>query len=207
MRINQIATPKIGSPIAAHWDIPSQSLYFVNFVSSSEPVIYRYSYKENRFYSAYLNGVNALSFIVPIESSRGDLFAVGSDNNVLKIRWDGCSNQAQFIQTLFVLDANNPVATTGYARASPGNRFFGGTLAASYCSNVTDFSPYSFYRYDRQRGLVNLFSGAFTAGVAFNVKTRKMYHLAPCQLLITEFDWDPQTGDICKRESHAFNLL
>lgn len=179
------------------WDIETQSLYYVNNVNNgSGPFIFRYSYDEDTIYSAYLAGQSNLSFILPVANGR-DLFVVGKQNKGQLIRWDGRSDQVTPLQDTYTLDANSPLAATAYGRTDPNGRFFGGTISIAYCYNTTDFSPYSVYRYDRQNGLTRVISSTFTVGIAFNPKTRKMYHLSLCRALITEYDWDPETGDIC----------
>lgn len=198
--INQIGNQKIGGPVALNWDIETQSLYFVNLENrANEPVLYRYSYDEDTLYMGYLPGYTSLSFISPTKlNSR--TFVVGADKRALIIDWDGFSTNATIVRNSFPLGVNDPSAITGYGCTEPRGRYFGGVFSKAYCSNTTDFSPYPVYRYDRQNGLTRVIHGAYTVGIVFNPETRKMYHLAPCRSLITEYDWDPETGDICMFE-------
>lgn len=95
------------------------------------------------------------------------------------------------------MDAKIPSSQVAAAFTDPRGRFYGGTLFKQYCSASNEFIL-SFYRFDNANGLTRLFSGLkVSVGIAFNENARKMYHLTPCQLKIVEFDWDPQTGDIC----------
>lgn len=37
-----------------------------------------------------------------------------------------------------------------------------------------------------------------TSGIAFDEDAKKLYHVDTCSLVITEFDWDPESGKLCK---------
>lgn len=204
IKINEIQAEKTNFPVAPYWDIPTQSLYWVNFISyGSQPVIFRYSYNDNTVYPAYLPGVNSISFIVANEDGT---FTIGTGNTVQTIQWDGLSSNVTFISNKFSLDTNLPSALVAYARSSPEGRFFGGTISSSYCV-IDDFSSHSVYRYDKQNGLVKVISGTYTVGIAFDPVKKIMYHLAPCRFYITAYDWNPETGDICKIIIDFFSFL
>lgn len=193
--------PKQRSPVSAVWVDETQSLYFVNLASSGqERSIFRYSYQDGLLYSAYVEGIDWIRFILPAQQKcckSTDLFAVASGSQAFTIRWDGFSPRATFVSNLFSLDANIPKSGAAAARTDPRGRYFGGTLFDGYCSNSNN-DILSVYRYDRKKGLTQLFSGLkITSGFAFNEKARKMYHLGSCKLKIVEFDYDPDTGDIC----------
>lgn len=142
----------------------------------------------------------APSFILPAKAKCKkckNLFVVGVGSQVVTIEWNGKSTRAKVVRQLFTMDANIPSSRTGMARASPKGRFFGGTYY--YPMDCTKPTVLSYYRYDTSKGLVRLFGDlGSTGGIAFNVEARKMYHLTYCRLLLTEYDWDPDTGDICK---------
>lgn len=195
INIIEIPTQKISAPVIPYWDIPTQSLYWVNFKSDgSEPAIFRYSYDDNAVYSAYLSGVNSVSFII---ANQDGTFTVGVGNDVQIIQWDGLSSYARFISNQFSLDANVPMTMISEGRVSPAGRFFGGVLSKDYCKR-TDFSPYSVYKYDKPNGLVKVISGTYTLGIVFDPVKNIMYHLGACLFYITAYDWNPNTGDICK---------
>lgn len=207
-QINIVAVPNIPTirtPVGGYWDDDTQSLYFAKFrPDEQQSSIFRYSYRDGVLYSARIEGFNSVSFILPAKQKcckTGDLFVVATGSQVFTIKWDGLSNQAVAMNNLFTLDANLPMIGVAAARTDPRGRFYGGTLFNGFCSASNRFNL-SFYRYDIANGLTRLFGGLkVSIGTAFNEKARKMYHLELCQLKITEFDWDPATGDICNFDS------
>lgn len=154
----------------------------------------RYSYDENVVYCANIPGeTNTAAFILP---NADGAFTVGVNNAVQIIKWDGVSNQTTLISTQFYLDKDVPTSLASYAR-STGSYFYGGTFSKKLCNNA-DYTQHNVYRYDNKNGLVKLIAGTITAGIVFDPKKNIMYHLASCRLIITAYDWNRDTGDICK---------
>lgn len=152
-------------------------------------------------YSAHVPGVKSTAFIIPVRK-RGrkckNLFAIGSDHDVKIIEWDGISTSSQIVQQrLFGLEPNDASSAVGYAQADPFGRYYGGTYSKlELCSTS---SNKSFYRESSDAGVQRIFGGLLgTAGIAFNENAHKMYHVGLCSPIISEFDWDPSTGDLCK---------
>ncbi|XP_055310182.1 uncharacterized protein LOC129573561 [Sitodiplosis mosellana] len=203
--LSNLTTPDIPLALAAVWDDYSQSLYFINMASSGmQSSIFRYSDLDGIFYSAYIEGVSAPSFIMPIKDECDKmakcnvcgyrLFAVGVDHSVLIIKWNGKSTKAKVVSTLLTLEQNMPLSRTNFARADNKGRLYGGTLSRKFC-NIT--ASEGFYRYKKTAGVDLLFNGLFsTSGVVFNEDLNKIYQLDTCTGFIAEFDWDPKTGDI-----------
>lgn len=194
------------------WDDETQSLYFVNFITSeNQASIFRYSFLDGVFYSAFIEGVTSPSFILPLRKKckkckecdksknankyNDQYFAVGT-GDVLIVKWNGMSTKATVVKTAFTDGRNRALSRFDTATPDRRGRFFGGTLEPEFC-NATVIQ--SFYRYTDDGGLVELISGLKSStGTVFDEERRTMYHLDSCQLLITAYDWDPETGDICK---------
>lgn len=159
--------------------------------------IFRYIPQNGLFYSAYIDGYDSPSFILPAKCKNCEnVFVVGVQSKVIKIKWDGVSNRANYLGDLFSMDANIPKSHTALAKISPSGRFFGGTFSDSRCNATADFS---IYRYDSFQGSVRLVRNVVSStGFAFNLNDGKMYQMDTCQLVIAEYDWDPTTGNICK---------
>lgn len=178
----------------------------MNLVStSSGPSIYRYNVQEERLYSASLDGVTGPSFIAPLckkcsTETNNQLFAVGAgpSHDVLLVNWDGVSSKAQIDKSLFSLEANDPTSRTDFGRASPNGQFFAGTFSNDFClHNAT----YSFYRRENDGRIQRLFGDTLTTtGFVFNIMARKCYHMDSCRQLLTGFDWDPKTNNICTKD-------
>lgn len=204
MNIYQLPAQKQGGPVSPHWDIQTQSLYWTNYLNSgNESSICRYSYDNNAVYCANLPGTNNVNFILP---NTDGTFTVGVEKAVQIIKWDGVSNQASFISNQFSLDTNTPTAQTSHGRASPEGRFFGGSFSTNFCKNI-DYSQFNVYRYDSQFGLVRIIAGAITGGIVFDVYKNLMYHLDSCRALITAYNWNRNTGDICENNCEIVKFI
>lgn len=145
--------PIIDAADSPVWDDDSQSLNFVNpLTNASQSSIFRYSARDGTFYSAYIEGVFAPSFILPAKSKCKkckNLFVVGVGSQVVTIKWNGKSPRAKVVRQLFTMDANIPSSRTGMAKASPKGRFFGVTYY--YPMDCTKPTVLSYYRYDNLR--------------------------------------------------------
>lgn len=197
--VQQITTPKFRSPISPVWDDETYSLYFGNTRSvGQESSIFRYSLRDGVLYSAYIEGVDSVAFILPINTTClkcKHLFAVGVGSQVMTIKWNGKSTRAKIVDRLFALDANIPNSRTSLARAGAMGRFYGGTFSYQQCSGPPSLS---FYRYDPVQGLTRIFGDLVsTSGIAFDDNNGKLYHLDTCQSLITSFDGSQPGGDLC----------
>lgn len=183
------------------WDDHSLNLYLVNFItqSANETALFRYSFVDGRFYSATLRGRTSPSFIVPISENCAtckDLFVVGVMHDVVIVRWDGVSPQAEVVNTIFSVETDNDLSRLDIARPDSSGRLYFGTFSNKICG---DDPKYSLYRYDKARGVVRLFGSIkTTGGLVFDEKAKLMYHMDTCSAIITAFDYDPKTGDICK---------
>lgn len=185
------------------WDDHTQSLYFIEFVSTTDqkPSIYRYSYLDGTLYSAAIPGVQSPAFIYPVRQGCKectDIFAIGSGHDVIFIKWDGKSPQAQVVgpQKLFTIEADIPLSQLNIAVADRHGRIYEGPFSTEFCNTPANKS---LYRYTDKRGLERIFTGVYvTTGITFDEKAKKMYHLDGCNLLLTGFDYDPKTGDSCE---------
>lgn len=169
--------------------------------TGDESLLYRYSLSDDRLYSARVPGVKSTDFIIPVQN-RGlkctNLFAIGNAHDVTLIQWNGISTSAQIVQPkLFSIAPNDESSTVDYARTDRMGRYYGGTFSMTgFCGTSPNRS---FYRQTLQKGVQRIFSGVLgTTGIAFNENAHKLYHTGLCSLIISEFDWDPSTGDLCK---------
>lgn len=189
-------TSLIRSTVGPVWDDNTLSLYFVSRNTTGQQCsIFRYSYEDDTLYCAYAEGLNSLSFILP--KTTENQFVVGHGKYAVTIQWNGKSTKAKVLYELFPLDENIPMSRTGAARTSPNGRFFAGTyFDPRRCNNVS--ATLSLYRYNPSSVCLRRLFGNFksTAGIAFDKNAKKLYHLDTCQLIITEFDWNPKTGRI-----------
>lgn len=184
------------------WDDHTQSLYYIDFLATDQkPALYRYSYRDGMIYSAVLPGAQTIGFVYPVRQGCKectDIFAVGSGHDVIFVKWDGKSPLAQVVgpQKLFSVESDIPSSHINIAQADRHGRIYEGPFSTQFCSAPANES---LYRYTTERGLQRIFTGVrATTGLAFDDNARKMYHVDGCNFLISEFDYDPKTGDLCK---------
>lgn len=152
-------------------------------------------------YSATIPGAQTVGFVYPVREGCKectDLFAVGSGRDAILVKWDGKSPQAQVVgsQKLFSVEPDNPRGQTNIAMADRYGRLYEGPSSMEFCSAPPN---QSFYRYTNKRGLERLFTGVqATTGIAIDEDAGKLYHIDGCSFVLTAYDYDPKTGDICK---------
>lgn len=198
-----IQTPKIPTAISPIWDDDTQSLYFIDLVEpdpSTTPAIYRYSVVDGVLYSAVIEGATQpIGYIVPVRRKCErckNLLSVGIGHDGVLIEWDGVSKTAHILSKIYSVDANDPMSRTDIARPDRMGRLYGGSFAPTFC--ITPRNK-TFYKYSSVKGYTPLFHDIYTtSGVAFNDETNKIYHVDVCLLLISEYDHDRKTGNICK---------
>lgn len=202
LKITELKAKKVELAVYPVWDDDTQSLYYINFFAvDPEPAIYRYSYRDDMTYSAVIPGSGTIGFVYPARQGCkdcADLFLIGNSNDVSVVKWDGKSPQAQVVgKELISIEPNNTQTHVNLALADRHGRLYVGTFSLQFCAAPTADS--SLYRYTNDRGLTRLFTGVrATSGIAIDYNARKLYHVGGCNLLLTAYDYDPKTGDICK---------
>lgn len=204
-----------------HWDADTQSLYY-NDIYGSEASILRYDFNENKTYLAKIgelmlllcrrmlklmnilivteDGEPVVSFIIPVEGTT-DQFAVGIGRRVGVIQWNGKSTQANLLRIVFEVEKDPSFKFNRFndAKADPKGRFFGGTMRLEECGDLFASTSGSLYRYAKDEQVAKLKTNiSVSNGLAWNEKTNKFYYIDTCQLNIKEFDYDPNTGDLCE---------
>lgn len=105
-----------------HWDEKTQSLYYVDIYGKGESIL-RYDYKENKVYSATIDGEQVVSFIIPVANTT-DQYAVGIRKRVGIVEWDGVSPKAKLGPIAFEVDEDDNNRFND-AKADPMGRFYG----------------------------------------------------------------------------------
>lgn len=190
-----------------HWDEASQSLYYID-IEGLEASILRYDYKENKTYSALVDNVPLMTFVLPIENTT-DEFLVGAQHAAKVIRWDGKSPNGQFLRDAFTVETDKFYDTNRFndAKSDPAGRFFGGTQRYSGCDAPSiEVANASLYRFDAQSGVKQLKENVFISnGLTWIPRTKKFYYIDSCSRDIKEFDYNINTGKLCMMSSNRFN--
>ncbi|XP_031628871.1 regucalcin-like [Contarinia nasturtii] len=181
----------------AHWDELTQSLYY----NDVEGTIFRYDYKENKVYSATVDGEKVVGFIIPVanatKTSAKDEYALGLGRRVGIVHWDGVSNRALLGPIAFEVEGDKQNNRFNAAKACPLGRFYGGTMRSEKCGDIFQVAAGSLYKYIKGDGVYELTDGVFVSnGLAWDETTNKMYYIDTGKFDVKEYDWDRKTGDI-----------
>uniref|UniRef100_A0A0A1WDJ0 Regucalcin n=1 Tax=Zeugodacus cucurbitae TaxID=28588 RepID=A0A0A1WDJ0_ZEUCU len=173
-----------------HWDIETQSLYFVDIKNAT---LLRYDYKENKTYSAKVENEELTSFIIPVENELGK-FAVGCGHRVVIVAWDGKAPIAKVERIAYTLQQGNEVCKHRFndGKADPRGRLFAGTM---YGENKEWKRCGKLYRFERGQPMAVVRSEVtISNGLAWNEKTNKFYYIDSMDYEVTEYDYNFDTG-------------
>lgn len=179
-----------------NWDPFSQSVLFVEFLSSGDnKIIHRYSYEDGAFYSASVSAVlKSCAFIYP--TNRRGFYVLSNLQDADLLRWDGKSSRAEIVQKIVTVDPNCSGNNLIGGAANPLGQFYVGTYSSKFFNTT---ATQSLYRYTVGGGLRWIAGGFYgTMGLAFSADGCKAYHMDFCSLQITEFDVDLRTGYLCE---------
>ncbi|XP_067634406.1 regucalcin-like [Eurosta solidaginis] len=177
-----------------HWDIKTQSLYFVDIDLAK---LLRYDYKTNKTYSAVLQGEKFASFIIPIKGKK-DKFVVGCDRRVVIVKWDGISPIAKVVYTAHEVEFGNEYHMNRFndAKADKKGRLVAGTMWNDQSDLFTyrKGSLYSFQKKKKAKSIVPY--AGISNGMTWNDKTKKFYFVDSANYNVTEFNYNYKTGTL-----------
>ncbi|XP_054728968.1 regucalcin-like isoform X3 [Anastrepha obliqua] len=174
-----------------HWDIETQSLYYVDIDAGK---ILRYDYQQNKVYHSKIKGIALASFIVPIEGQSGK-FVVGSGRSVIVVSWDGVSETSKVDRVLFSVLPGEKYVVYRFndGKADPRGRLFAGTMR--YEGDVLNDRSSALYKYEKG-GKVTVVKTdvGISNGLAWNEQTKKMYYIDTSDCNVKEYDYDFDAG-------------
>jgi len=200
-KVEVVPSPKSNLGEGPHWDEITQSLYY-NDIYGKEATILRYDFKENKTYSATIDGEPIVSFIIPVANSvdhYADRYAVGIGRRVGIIQWDGKSSHGKLLHIGFEVEEDDKYKNNRFndAKADPIGRFYGGTMRFEELGDLFEVAGGSFYQYTKGEGVKTLLQNIYVSnGLAWNEDIHKFYYIDSVKLDVKEFDYDPMSGDI-----------
>lgn len=200
-KVKVLPSPKSLCGTRAHWDEHYQSLYYCDVHGGS---IFRYDYNAEKTYSATVDDEHVVAFIIPVanttKTSDYDEYALGLGRRVGIVHWDGVSAKAVIGPIAFEVEENKENNRWNAAKADPVGRFYGGTMRSEKCGGLDEVAAGSLYKYIKGDGVYELVDNIYVSnGLAWDQEKNKLYYIDSCKYDVKEYDWDPSTGDICKR--------
>ena len=179
-----------------HWDVATQNLYYVDINAGK---LLRYNYNENKVYKAKIEGEDLAGFAIPVEGTT-DQFAVGSGRRVVIVQWDGISETAKVIKTLFEVQTGDERFNGNRfndGKCDPRGRLFAGTMR--YVGDEFEHRYGELYKYEKGGKIEVVKSDVgISNGLAWNEKTKKFYYIDTTDYEVKEYDYDFETGKACK---------
>ncbi|KAK9869819.1 hypothetical protein WA026_003548 [Henosepilachna vigintioctopunctata] len=188
-----------------HWDIQSQSLYFVDYLNKS---INRYVPATKSHFKANL-GEKYSSFVIPIEGQQ-QKFVIGVEKEIATVKWNGVENNIEELHKLIKLDDLDNKNILNDGKCDVAGRLWTGTLRGdviNIIAHTTDESEKtlsannggSFYSYSNS--LKKHLDGVdISNGIAWNKSNTKMFYNDTLKKRVDQFDFDVETGEISNRE-------
>lgn len=181
-----------------HWDIERQSLYYIDIV---EPSIQRYDSQTGEIFKAFVDGDNKpIGFAIPVDGTT-DEFIIGAGRRLLLIKWDGKSKLSSIVEVLGEVDSSHPGNRINDAKVDPSGRFLYLGSMGDESNDLSDpqYQTGVFYRYAKSSGFVALKNDVgISNGLCWNEKLHKFYYIDSVTKDIKEFNYNPETGDLCK---------
>lgn len=174
-----------------HWDIETQSLYFVDIENGQ---VLRYDYAQNRTYRCQIENEKLASFIIPIEGA-SNKFVVGIGRRIAIISWDGISETCKVERDVTIVEQGDSKCENNRindGKCDPRGRLFAGTMNIDLGLNIRTGHFYKFNENGKHQHLID--NIGISNGLAWNEKTNKFYYIDSFDLKIKEFDYDFNTG-------------
>lgn len=180
------------------WDSRSNRLIFLDCFEST---ITSYDMKNGCTFTAILPGLSLPTFVIPL-AHKHNQYLVNSNKIAVVIEWNGKDPEVKIVRQAFKVESQPKYIANGLHMAlasSDGQFFLGGTFRGSQCSNIPAPNG-SFYSYSEKTGVIKheIPNLKQVAGVALNSAGDKLYIVDLCNRVIHEFDFDSETGCICK---------
>lgn len=198
-KVELVPSPKTTVATRCHWDEASQSVYYVD-VYGNESALLRYDFKENKVYTAGIDGETLTPFIIPTANAPNE-FAVGFGRRVGIVDWDGKSPKATLKRIAFEVDSDKIHNQFNCVKADPYGRFYGGTMRTEKLGDLFEKPHAKLFRYVKGEGVTELIDNVFISnGMAWDEKLNKFYYIDSGKFDVKQYDYDPITGNICEQK-------
>uniref|UniRef100_A0A146KRS8 Regucalcin n=1 Tax=Lygus hesperus TaxID=30085 RepID=A0A146KRS8_LYGHE len=171
-----------------HWDVKSQSLFFVDIRG---PTLFKYTPATEQIVSIK-TGTDPVGFIIPVKGKK-DHFVIGEKLNITLIHWDTTSNQ---IVSKEVLDTLPEPSTNRIndAKCDASGRLWLGTMTDG--KDIEDGAG-SFYSYTKKGGVKKqLKKITISNGIATPTNNEKFWYIDSMKHAVDEYDFNMDGGEI-----------
>ncbi|XP_057653066.1 regucalcin-like isoform X1 [Diorhabda carinulata] len=189
-----------------HWDVDTQSLFFVDIFGHS---IHKYTPSTKKHSKAIIDlhktspddkydKINMVSLIVPIKGEK-DKFIVSVDRELLIVTWDGIAEKPSNYQKLYEVDNERTELLTNRfndGKCDPSGRIWAGTMGEERVNGQPVRGRGSLYSFENKTVTKRLGQIGISNGLAWNEELKKMYYIDTFKVCVEEYDFDIRTGNM-----------
>ncbi|KAL7633391.1 UNVERIFIED_CONTAM: hypothetical protein RMT77_016262 [Armadillidium vulgare] len=183
-----------------HWADRDQSLIYVDIPEGN---LNRYSLRTNTVQTLHIDdGGKSVSFVVPVEGEK-DVYAAGVGTTLSLVHWPEGGSDYQTRKPYRLLTVDKHVADTRFndAKCDPKGRLWAGTTDNAYGTAIEE-NKGSLYRvFSNLESTRMLEEVSISNGLAWSIDQRNMYYIDSSTRKIEVFDYDIDTGRICRRRT------
>ncbi|KAG5883046.1 hypothetical protein JTB14_010435 [Gonioctena quinquepunctata] len=190
-RLQAVGVTELGE--GPHWDVESQSLYFIDIFGKS---IHKYVPATDTHTKAVI-GTNHVSLIVPVEGEN-DKFLISIGRDLAVVTWDGESEKVSNIDKIYEVDSTPEVSSNRFndGKCDPSGRLWAGTMGEEPTNGQVKKEQGSLYSFWNDTVTRHLSKLGISNGLAWNEKLKKMYYIDTHRFSIYEYDFDINNGTI-----------
>ncbi|XP_045470494.1 regucalcin-like [Harmonia axyridis] len=181
-----------------HWDIASQSLYFVDIFSKT---INKYDPSKKKHTKAHFD--TYVSFIIPVEGEKNK-FVVGLGRHIVFVTWDGESETVEEMKMLSEVDHQSPESMENRlndAKCDTTGRLWAGTMGVEKINGNVKPNMGSFYSYSDRKLKKHFNQIGISNGLAWSKDNKKLFYIDSMKGTVDQLDFDITNGEISNRRT------
>ncbi|KAK9869823.1 hypothetical protein WA026_003552 [Henosepilachna vigintioctopunctata] len=182
-----------------HWDIATQSLYFVDIFSKT---INRYVPSTKTHTKVHFD--TYVTFIIPVEGEKNK-FVVGLGRDIVIVVWDGTSDKVEEIKKLAEVDNDSPETSENRlndGKCDASGRLWAGTMGVERINGHVKPNMGSLYSLGNRNLKKHLDQIGISNGLAWTRDNKKLFYIDSPQLVIYQMDFDISKGELSNKKVH-----
>ncbi|KAH1017172.1 hypothetical protein HUJ05_007872 [Dendroctonus ponderosae] len=191
-RVTDIPVIELGE--GPHWDIQTESLYFVDLFGKA---IHRYVPRTGQCTKAEVG--KHVSVIIPIKGNCQQ-FVIGLERELSLVTWDGISEKPSKIEKIADVDKGTQNRMND-GKCDANGRLWVGTMGPEPINGHVEPDLGSLYSWNKGKLQQHLTNLGVSNGLAWSSDSKKFYFTDTFTYKVDEFDYDIENGTISNRKT------
>ncbi|KAF2906145.1 hypothetical protein ILUMI_00037 [Ignelater luminosus] len=194
----EVVTNRVTLGEGPHWDIPSQSLYYVDILGQA---LHKYVPATNTHTKAKIEG-GPVGFAVPVQG-RKNSFVIGLGRKIALVKWNGVSEEVSEMKILVEVDNEIGHLNNRFndGKADPTGRLWAGTMGPEPEIGKLEPEKGSLYTLANTCQVKrHLKKVSISNGLAWNPQLQKMYYIDSPLRTIDQYDYDVTKNEISNKK-------